>query len=238
MQSTRSGLLPNLHHLSKAARKAHIFKDLHSALLISLGQLCDNDCTITLNKQSLQVIKNNKVIMQGTRNVTDGLWDIPISPSPSLQHRSNVIITKDKTKTELIQYLHACCFSPSSSTFIKAVRNGNFITWPGLDTKLIHKYLPDSIATAKGHLDQEQQNLQSTKEPTIPTLDEDFFPTSPEPTTTTNECCAVLFPFVPKHVGYTDLTGRFPHVSARGNKYLLIVYDFDSNAILAEPLKS
>jgi hypothetical protein len=238
MQSTRSGLLPNLHHLSKAARKAHIFKDLHSASLISLGQLCDDDCIITLNKQSLQVIKNNKVIMQGTRNVTDGLWDIPINPTPSLQHRSNVIITKDKTKTELVQYLHACCFSPSSSTFIKAVRNGNFITWPGLDAKLIHKHLPDSIATAKGHLDQEQQNLQSTKEPTVSTSDEDFFPTSPEPTVTTNECCAVLFPFVPKHVGYTDLTGRFPHISARGNKYLLIVYDFDSNAILAEPLKS
>jgi hypothetical protein len=44
--------------------------------------------------------------------------------------------------------------------------------------------------------------------------------------------------FIPKGTGYTDLTGRFPHISARGNKYLLIVYDFDSNAILSEPLKS
>ena len=37
---------------------------------------------------------------------------------------------------------------------------------------------------------------------------------------------------------FSDQTGRFPITSSRGNKYIMIVYDFDSNAILAEPLKS
>jgi hypothetical protein len=37
---------------------------------------------------------------------------------------------------------------------------------------------------------------------------------------------------------YTDQTGRFPTTSRRGNKYVMILYDYDSNAILAEPLKS
>jgi hypothetical protein len=36
---------------------------------------------------------------------------------------------------------------------------------------------------------------------------------------------------------YSDLTGRFPVTSSRGNKYLLVVYDYDSNAIIAEPRK-
>ena len=35
-----------------------------------------------------------------------------------------------------------------------------------------------------------------------------------------------------------DLTGRFPHKLSRGNQYLLVIYDYDSNAILAEPLKT
>ena len=36
---------------------------------------------------------------------------------------------------------------------------------------------------------------------------------------------------------YSDLTGKFPIQSALGNKYILIVYHYDANAILAEPLK-
>jgi hypothetical protein len=36
---------------------------------------------------------------------------------------------------------------------------------------------------------------------------------------------------------YTDQTGRFPVVSSRGNKYIMVLYDYDSNAILATPIK-
>ena len=37
---------------------------------------------------------------------------------------------------------------------------------------------------------------------------------------------------------YTDQTGRFPVISSRGYKYIMIAYDYDSNNILAETLKS
>jgi hypothetical protein len=36
---------------------------------------------------------------------------------------------------------------------------------------------------------------------------------------------------------YTDQTGIFPVVSSKGNKYIMILYDYDSNAILAQPIK-
>jgi hypothetical protein len=36
---------------------------------------------------------------------------------------------------------------------------------------------------------------------------------------------------------YTDQTGRFPVVSSKGNKYIMILYDYDSNAIVAQPIK-
>ena len=49
-----------------------------------------------------------------------------------INQKLNVIIHKNKTKTELAQYLHAYCFSPTQSTFIRAIKNGNFISWPGL----------------------------------------------------------------------------------------------------------
>ena len=37
---------------------------------------------------------------------------------------------------------------------------------------------------------------------------------------------------------YSDQTGRFPLSSSRGNKYIMIVYSYDSNAIITEPLSS
>ena len=35
-----------------------------------------------------------------------------------------------------------------------------------------------------------------------------------------------------------DLTGSFPITSSRGHKYIFVLYDYDSNAILAEPIFS
>jgi hypothetical protein len=36
---------------------------------------------------------------------------------------------------------------------------------------------------------------------------------------------------------YTDQTGRFPVVSSKGNKYIMILYDYDRNAIMAQTIK-
>ena len=35
----------------------------------------------------------------------------------------------------------------------------------------------------------------------------------------------------------TDQTGRFPVTYSRGSKYLMALYNYDSNSIIAEPLK-
>ena len=41
-----------------------------------------------------------------------------------------------------------------------------------------------------------------------------------------------------KKKNYTDQTGKFPVTSGRGTKYLMIMCEVDSNAILAEPMKT
>jgi hypothetical protein len=37
---------------------------------------------------------------------------------------------------------------------------------------------------------------------------------------------------------YADLTGRFPHQSSGGNKYILALYDYNSNNIMMRAMKS
>ena len=78
IQATESSTLPLSVDLLGNAQKACILPNLKSASLIALGQLCDDDCKIVLSKEHLDVIKNNKVILQGQRNWHDDLWDIPI----------------------------------------------------------------------------------------------------------------------------------------------------------------
>ena len=123
--------------------------------------------------------------------------------------------------------------------FIQTIRKGNFITFPGLDAALIDNNLPPSVATAKGHLDQKKRNLRFTKTQgdmiEEKEILEDFFPKQEligEKIAKMHNCFAVLQPpFTMTEKGYADLTGRFPHKSARGAQYFLVVYDYDSNAI-------
>ena len=48
----------------------------------------------------------------------------------------------------------------------------------------------------------------------------------------------LFIPSLLRNKEFMDLTGRFPHCSSRGNTYILIVYDHDSNAILGTALKN
>ena len=78
ISSNEKGQLPLSDILSTAAKTAHILPKLASSSLISLGQLCDDDCIIMLHKKVMLAIKNNKIVLQGIRNPIDRLWDIPI----------------------------------------------------------------------------------------------------------------------------------------------------------------
>ena len=50
VSATITGNVPLASSLRDNAKKAHIFDGLHSALLISLGQLCYDDCFAILDK--------------------------------------------------------------------------------------------------------------------------------------------------------------------------------------------
>eukprot|EP00957_Ditylum_brightwellii_P191960 14613046-Ditylum_brightwellii.AAC.1 len=62
-----------------------------------------------------------------------------------------------------MQFPHAAAGSPVPSTWIDAINNGFFFTWPGLTAANVRKYLPKSKATSQGHLEQKRQNIAPTK---------------------------------------------------------------------------
>ena len=135
-----------------------------------MGQLCDDDCVAIITKFDVEILKHNRVIITRLRDRTNGLWNIPLGPCPPAQkstkrshpNQANGILRKDITKSELSQYFQSTSFIPVKSTFIAAINNGHFNSWPGLFASLISKNIPQSPFTVKGRIDQEKKNLRST----------------------------------------------------------------------------
>jgi hypothetical protein len=139
---------------------------------------------------------------------------------------------ENRNQKDLINYPHAACFSPVKSTWITAIKNGHFTSWPGLTEQAVERHLSKSTSTTKVHLNQRWQNARTTKvkDPKViitePDLDQGI------------KTQFVYAATIDAGQIYTDQTGRFPVVSSKGKKYITILYDNDSNAILAQPIKN
>jgi hypothetical protein len=136
---------------------------------------------------------------------------------------------------ELVNYLHKALFSPTKSALLQAVKNGHLVTWPGLTEAAINKHLKLTPSTAMGHMNQRRQNIRSTSKKPITTDIEDVTTPNMNSGTKTHLVYAVL---VDQGHLYTDLTGKFPVRSSKGNSYVMVCYVYDCNYVKVVPLKS
>jgi hypothetical protein len=245
----------HLPGLPLEARRAHIVPALSSPPLISMGVFCDAGCDVHLNKEVATVEYEGRTVLTGPRDEATRLWmfDLAAQPPPTcLAGIERTPVPPDLclagigqttaaggTPAGMVAFSHACLFSPQLSTLQTALDRGYIIGFPGLTAKSLKKYPPQSIAMHKGHLDQERKNQRSTKvkAPSVPPgfNDLDLFPATAQPEQT-NACYVDCITRTGQI--YTDQTGRLPSPSSAGNHYLMVLYDYDSNAILIEPLKN
>jgi hypothetical protein len=195
--------------------------------LISVGQLCDNGCNVTFTQEQVTFSKNGKCVMYGSRDPISRLWRVDLKQKFETKQVQCNHAHDNSYQKDLINYLHTACFSPVKSTWITAIKNGHFTSWPGLTEHALEKHLSKSTSTTKG----QRQNARTTKikYPKVivpePYLDQGI------------KTQYVYAATIDAGQIYTDQTGRFPVVSSKGNKYIMILYDYDSNAILAQPIK-
>jgi hypothetical protein len=132
------------------------------------------------------------------------------------------------------------CFSPVKSTFIKAIEADNFTTWPNLTEHNVKQNLEKSEATIKGHMNQQRKNVRSTnpREQLKTSATEEINEPEVEPHLT--EHMNLIYTAIYDNGGhiYMDLTGRFPSVLGWGYMYSIVLYYFDTNNILTEPMKN
>jgi hypothetical protein len=119
----------------------------------------------------------------------------------------------------LVNYLHKAMFSPTKYALLWAVKNDHLITWPGLTKQAINKHFKVTPATAMGHMNQSRQNIHSTSKVPITSDMEDEAVTPAGLGTKPHLVYAVV---VDQGQLYTDLTGRFPLRSRKGNWYAML----------------
>ena len=250
-----------IRRLKPAARVAHRVPGIHTPLL-SVGQLCDDDCTAIFDRNNVSILKTEDVaitykkdpIITGQRS-NDGLWRILVpknnnstvtvigrtvryTPTTHIAHSAY----HQQNKKELATFLHAIAGFPPIKTFCAAIDNGHYTSFPLLTSKFIRRNLEKSVATVMGRQQRMRQGIRSTKPKDTapaPVIDEWPLPPPRSHIDRGHEVGAAVFEFETlKGLISTDLPGRFPFTSSRGMNYIFVLYDFDSNAILAEPIKS
>ena len=55
-----------------------------------------------------------------------------------------LIVYDPKTKPELVRYYHAAAGFPTKPTWLAAIKNDHYRSWPGLNQKIAAKYFPES----------------------------------------------------------------------------------------------
>jgi hypothetical protein len=68
-----------------------------------------------------------------------------------------------KTQPELVRYLHASAGFPTKPMWLRAVKNRQYASWPGLTPEAIAKHFPESEETLKGHARKTKSGQRSTK---------------------------------------------------------------------------
>jgi hypothetical protein len=214
--------------LNAAASKAHIFPGIAHQSLLSVGQLCDEGYIVTFKQETVTICNSqSSKLLSGPRDLNTRLWRINLKQTN--KHIPNRIannVYKLRNTGALVHYLHTAIFSPRNSAMLAAVKDGHLITWPGLKEDAINKHLKLTSATVMGHVNQRRQNIRSTSKAPIKK--------QPTPYAYLGTKTHLVYAVVADQAQlYTNLTGKFPVRSSKGNSDVIYV-----TSMIATTLKS
>ena len=224
----------------------YVFEDVDlKQSLLGLSPLTNEaDCQITMDKNELVIMKNDKIIARTGKRADDQLWSLEVGrQKESAQANLSLRLESD---AEYVAFAHEAFGSPAVSTFHNAVSKGYLGNYPRLTAQMIAANRPNTVATAKGHLDQTRKGMWSTnvrksvtnvkvKKAEVVVIEKDTdMDGSAEDLTDVDdiapeeEASEVVYTKI-IDVGFechSDAPGRIPTESFEGNKYVLVsVYD-------------
>jgi hypothetical protein len=251
-----------------AARDIHLVPNIPTNLLIRTAKFAESgyitvfdDKKINVyNASNTKVIVTRQAILRGWLGKDANLYRIPLVPIVLNNNTDTVLVRKPptkflpvclpptkaihniyklKTQPELVWYLHAAEGFQTKPTWIAAITNKHFLSWPGLTVKAIAKHHPESKETMKGHGQKERSGLRSTKtkEPASgPAAETDSDNTQANPSLKRYDVFIKVFSAEEEGntTTFANQTGGFPKKSRTGNQYIMVLVHPDRNRILQE----
>jgi hypothetical protein len=155
---------------------------LHSEL-VSIPKLADEGYTTVSKKdgaaiyddKSTLITATSPLVLESERCEHTGMWKLDLNPATSLptpeeqaaHHKILNVISNLPSACKTFLWYYAFAGFPTKATFINTVRNGNYFAWPKLTVTLINRYFPDLDKMIKGHLKDQRQGIQLTKQITL-----------------------------------------------------------------------
>jgi hypothetical protein len=183
--------------------------------------------------------------MYGTTTPTPSLSIAPptkYSPNQPPPSKAVYNVYKSKTLPELVQHHHASAGFPTKPTWFAAIKNKHFKLWPGLNLNAARKHFPDSEEMHKGHGRKTPSGLCSTKTKQGPHFDncDNTFGYKQEAQLTLGPVKKE------KTISYRVLDlvdeatqkSRFPKKSSKGNQYIIVLMESNSDVILVKAMKN
>ncbi len=182
------------------------------------------------------------------------MWRLDLNPTispPTTKATANPaetinVIFKLPSARKTFLWYHASVGLPTKATFIDAIHNGNYSTWPKLTVTLINRYFPDSNETIKGHLKGQRQGIRSKKQAALEKIIEnkevrikiegESSPFHKIPITKSHQAFFCIDDLTDSI--HNDQTGAFPFTSQQGNRYIMVAIHLDANYIFAEPMRN
>jgi hypothetical protein len=149
---------------------AYVFRDedlVHN--LLGIAPFADCGCKAVFTADAFSLYHRKTLILAGKRHSAN-LWHISLDREPTSMktaqlHRSAnppaqpVLLLNADTRqnSKYVQFVHACMGSPPPTTFLHAVQKGYLAgehQFPRLTAKMVRQYMPNSEATARGHLNK------------------------------------------------------------------------------------
>jgi hypothetical protein len=163
IQATHTVSLP-FDTLNAAAREAHVLPELRGNSLLSVPILATHGYTTVFHagsegvevyqKDAVKISATTLPVLQGWREQS-GLWkmgcrlDMMDAETTPNDHAQNVYDLPSVPSA--IRYLHAAAGYPTKATWLKAIKAGNYASWPGVTVESVNAHFPESVETIKGH---------------------------------------------------------------------------------------
>jgi hypothetical protein len=124
--------------------------------------------------------------------------------------------------------MHAVCGYPVKSTWLHAIKAGNYIGWPMLTECNVSKYYPKTNKSIKGHMKQTRKNMHLAK------VKEVLFEVAKYPEmkgTKIQDIYTSMYKV--RKTTFSNQTVQFFTRSKSGNKYIMIMVEINSSASLS-----